>query len=184
LASSFKDGLYERLFEALPHSQEEPLRTTRVPAHRVGVGDLAPDFALLSQSGQVVSLENLAAQSNVVLFFYPKDESVICTEEACAFRDSHKEFVARGAEVVGISSDSMRSHGRFVARHRLPFMLLSDLDGEVRRRYGVPDTLGPLPGRATYLVDRQRIVRHVYTSQFNAARHVEETLNALRKPSP
>jgi peroxiredoxin Q/BCP len=147
------------------------------------VGDPAPDFALLSQFERMVRLWDLVVKRNVVLFFYPKDESLICTEEACAFRDSYDAFVARGAEVVGISSDSTRSHGRFASRHRLPFTLLSDLDGEVRRRYGVPDTLGPLAGRATYVVDRQRIVRHVYTSQFNAAGHVDGALNALRKLS-
>jgi peroxiredoxin Q/BCP len=131
----------------------------------------------------MIRLGELVAARNVVLFFYPKDESLICTAEACAFRDSYEAFVARRAEVVGISSDSTRSHGRFASKHRLPFILLSDLDGEVRRRYGVLDTIGPQAGRATYVVDRQRIVRHVYTSQFNAAGHVEGALNALQKLS-
>jgi peroxiredoxin Q/BCP len=152
-----------------------------VPARKIGVGDIAPDFVLPSQSEEMVRLWDLVAERNVVLFFYPKDESLICTAEACAFRDSYEAFVAGGAEVVGISSDSTRSHGRFASKHRLPFILLSDSDGEVRRRYGVPDTIGPLAGRATYVVDRQRIVRHVYSSQFNAARHVVEALNTLQK---
>jgi peroxiredoxin Q/BCP len=158
-------------------------QSERASKHKVDVGDVAPDFALPSQFGEIVTLKSLAGQTNIVLVFYPKDDSPVCTAEACAFRDSYELFRVAGAEVVGISSDSTASHSRFAAKHRLPFILLSDRSGDVRKRYGVPNTLGPLPGRATYVIDRQGIVRHVFSSQFNAARHVTEALNALRKLS-
>jgi peroxiredoxin Q/BCP len=83
------------------------------------------------------------------LFFYPRDQSPACTVEVCAFRDSYQAFREAGAEVIGISSDPAGSHRRFAERFRLPFLLVSDIDGSVRSRYGVPRTLGLFPGRVT-----------------------------------
>lgn len=157
------------------------MRPKRAPVHRIDVGDSAPDFALLSQSEEMVKLRDLVARKIVVLYFYPKDESPLCTAQACAFRDSYEVFTDAGAEVVGISSDSTGSHGQFASRYQLPFILLCDRGGEVRRRYGVPNTIGQLPGRATYVIDREGIVRHIFSSQFNAARHVAEALNTLKR---
>ena len=151
------------------------------PARRIGIGDTAPDFTLPSQFGEMVRLSDLVASKNVVLYFYPKDESSVCTFQACAFRDRCDAFTEVGAEVVGISSDSTRSHRRFATRHQLPFLLLSDRGGEVRRRYGVPNTMGARPGRATYVIDRAGVVCHVFSSQFNAARHVTEALATLQR---
>jgi peroxiredoxin Q/BCP len=149
----------------------------------VGVGEVAPDFVLPSQFEEMVRLWDLVAKRRVVLYFYPKDESPVCTAQACAFRDSYEVFKDAGAEVVAVSADSLESHGRFASRYQLPFILLSDRRGDVRRLYGVPNTMGSLPGRATYVIDRQRIVRHVFSSQFNAARHVTEALSTLQKLS-
>src|SRR3989441_1182456 len=100
---------------------------------KVRVGDPAPDFTLRDQAGKPVQLRNLLGQGTVVLYFYPKDETPGCTLEARAFRDSYDRFTAAGAEVVGISSDSVASHRRFATRQRLPFLLLSDRDGTVRQ---------------------------------------------------
>ena len=94
--------------------------------------------------------------------------------EACSFRDSYEAFREAGAEVIGISADSADSHRRFIDRFRLPFRLLADTDGAVRSRYGVPRTLGLFPGRVTYLIDRDGIVRHIFSSQFQPWRHVPE----------
>ena len=124
-------------------------------------------------------LSDFRGKSEVVLFFYPKDNSPACTVEACTFRDSHEAFREAGAEVIGISSDSADSHRRFAERYRLPFLLLSDADGSVRARYGVPRTLGLFPGRVTYLIDRDGIVRHIFSSQFQPWRHVPEALKIL-----
>ena len=146
---------------------------------RVKVGDVAPDFTLPDQSGTPVRLGALVGEKAVVLYFYPKDETPGCTIEARAFRDSYEQFSARDAQVVGVSSDSVRSHRRFARRHNLPFLLLSDADGAVRRLYGVEKTLGLLPGRVTYVIDQTGTVRHVYSSQLRATRHPREALMVL-----
>lgn len=145
----------------------------------VHVSDRAPDFTLPAQSGRLVRLWDLVGTKNIVLYFYPKDETHGCTAEACAFRDSYDVFVKAGAEVLGISSDAVQTHARFAARHRLPFILLSDRTGAVRKRYGVPQTLGLLPGRVTYVLDRAGIVRHIFSDQLHATRHIGEALQAL-----
>ena len=148
-------------------------------ATKVSVGDVAPDFTLPDQSGAPVRLGDLVGRKTVVLYFYPKDDTPGCTIEARAFRDSYEEFSAQGAQVVGVSSDSVRSHRRFAQRHALPFLLLSDADGAVRRLYGVEKTLGLLPGRVTYVIDQTGVVRHVYSSQLRATRHPREALMVL-----
>jgi thioredoxin-dependent peroxiredoxin len=145
----------------------------------LGVGEPAPDFALPSASGETVRLSDFRGKAEVVLFFYPKDNSPACTLEACSFRDSHEAFREAGAEVIGISADSADSHRRFSERFRLPFILLADVDGAVRAQYGVPRTLGLFPGRVTYLIDRDGIVRHIFSSQFQPWRHVPEALKIL-----
>ena len=146
---------------------------------KVTVGDVAPDFTLADQSGTPVRLGDLLGEKSVVLYFYPKDETPGCTIEARAFRDSYDKFSSKDAQVVGVSSDSVRSHGRFARRHNLPFLLLSDPDGAVRRLYGVEKTLGLLPGRVTYVIDQTGTVRHVYSSQLRATRHPREALMVL-----
>lgn len=150
-------------------------------AKRVEVGDTAPDFTLPSQTGEPVSLHSYRDDRVVVLYFYPKDETRGCTAEACAFRDSHEVFTDAGAVVIGVSSDSVRSHERFGSRHALPFVLLSDAGGSVRRRYGVPAALGFLPGRVTYVIDRQGTVRHVFSSLTNIDQHVTDALAVVRQ---
>ncbi|HXW94505.1 MAG TPA: peroxiredoxin [Nitrososphaerales archaeon] len=144
------------------------------------VGDTAPDFTLPSQKGGEVNLRDLLKTSEVVLYFYPKDNTPGCTAEAKAFRDSYEVFRELGAEVVGVSSDSVDSHIDFASRCDLPFTLLSDPGGKVRKLYGVPATLGVLPGRVTYVIDTQGVVRHIFNSQFNATKHVEEAISVLR----
>jgi len=114
-----------------------------------------------------------------VLFFYPKDDTPGCTKEACAFRDDYEEFGKLDAEVVGISSDSVESHRSFARKHRLPFTLLSDEGGKVRKLYGVSNTLGLFPGRVTYVIDEQGVIKHVFSSQLGTKRHVEEALKIL-----
>src|SRR5215210_9170289 len=99
---------------------------------RVTVGSVAPDFTLPSQSGEMVSLGDFLDRRPVVLFFYPKDNTLGCTKEVCAFRDSFEELGNLDAEVIGIRSDSVDSHKGFADKHRLPFTLLSDEGGKVR----------------------------------------------------
>jgi thioredoxin-dependent peroxiredoxin len=146
---------------------------------KVRVGDPAPDFALPCQTGMPLHLGDLLGQTNIVLYFYPRDNTTVCTDEACAFRDSYKTFKDAGTEVIGISPDPVESHQQFAAKHQLPFPLLSDVEGSIRERYGVPTAFG-LPGRVTYIIDRQGIVRHIFFSQFTSEKHVIQALQALR----
>lgn len=149
-------------------------------AEKVRVGSVAPDFTLRSQSGEDVSLAGFRGKKRVVLFFYPKDETPGCTAEACSFRDEYDAFVEAGAEVIGISADSTDSHASFASHHRLQMTLLSDPGGRVASAYGVNKSLfGLLPGRVTFVIDREGVVRHVFNSQIRATTHVKEALSAL-----
>lgn len=140
----------------------------------LAVGDPAPDFAGEAHTGEQVSLAKYRGQQVVVLYFYPRDNTPLCTTEACAFRDGYEDFQKLGAVVIGVSADSLERHRQFAARQRLPFLLLSDADGRLRKAFGVPKTLGIFPGRVTYVIDKQGIVRHLFNAQFTADRHVSE----------
>jgi peroxiredoxin Q/BCP len=144
-------------------------------------GDRAPQFAATTQTGQPVSLSDYLGKQPVVLYFYPKDNTSVCTAQACAFRDAYEDFVQAGAVVIGVSSDSVESHRGFADAQRLPFLLVSDAEGSLRKAFGVPRTLGLFPGRVTYVIDRQGIVRLVFNSQLNASRHVSEALEMVRQ---
>jgi thioredoxin-dependent peroxiredoxin len=150
-------------------------------ARGIGAGDKAPDFTLPSQSGEQVRLFDRIGERVVVLYFYPKDNTSGCTAEACAFRDSYEVFTDAGAEVIGVSSDSVDRHASFAGKHNLPFTLLSDPGGTVRKLYGVPATLGIIPGRVTYVIDRDGIVRRVFNSMTNIGGHVREALDMVRQ---
>jgi peroxiredoxin Q/BCP len=145
----------------------------------VDVGSKAPNFTLPSQSGELVSFRDSLGEKPVVLFFYPKDDTPGCTKEACTFRDEYEQFSELDTEVIGISSDSVDSHKSFAKKHNLPFTLLSDKGEKVRRLYNVPNTFGLFPGRDTYVIDQEGIVRHVFSSQIGVERHVQEALEAL-----
>ena len=142
-------------------------------------GDPAPKFRLPSGSGGYLSLDDFLGKKNVVLYFYPKDRSAGCTREACGFRDSYSAFKGLNAEILGVSPDGQNSHDRFVKEEKLPFPLLSDSDGSLRKAYGVKPTLGLIPGRATFVIDKHGIIRYIYSSQFRPGQHVREALVAL-----
>jgi thioredoxin-dependent peroxiredoxin len=150
-------------------------------AKGIQAGDKAPDFTLPSQAGEQVRLSDQLGQRTVVLYFYPKDETSGCTREACAFRDNYEVFAEAGAEVIGVSSDSVDRHAAFATHHSLPFTLVSDADGVARKAYGVPSVLGMLPGRVTYVIDRTGTVRHVFNSMTNIGGHVSEALDVVKK---
>jgi peroxiredoxin Q/BCP len=150
-------------------------------ARGIQAGDKAPDFTLPAQTGEPVRLSDRLGEHSVVLYFYPKDETKGCTAEACAFRDSYEVFAEAGAEVIGVSSDSVDKHAGFADHHKLPFTLLSDQGGAVRKSYGVPAALGMLPGRVTYVIDRAGVVRHIVNSQLNIGRHIDATLAVVKE---
>lgn len=146
----------------------------------INVGDPIPDVSLQTQSGETVNLQSLVGQKIVVLYFYPKDDTPGCTKEACGFRDNYTVFQEAGAEVIGVSSDTPTSHQQFANKYQLPFTLLSDDRNQARKAFGVPSTLGLLPGRVTYVIDTSGTVRHIFNSQMNFQGHINESLKIVQ----
>ncbi len=147
----------------------------------IAVGDRAPNFDLPSTDGTRLRLADVLARGPLVIFFYPKDDSPGCTAEVCTFRDAYAAFTDIGAQVVGVSSDSADSHRAFAQKNRLPYPLASDPGGSTRNDYGVPKALfGLLPGRVTYVIDRDGIVRSVFNSMLAPKKHVEAALDVLK----
>lgn len=140
----------------------------------------APDFERPAHDGALLKLSAFRDKKAVVLFFYPKDDSMICTREACAFRDMHGAFAAAGAEVVGVSPDALLSHQAFAEGHKLPFRLISDADGSLAAAYGVARFLGVMPGRATFVIDRRGIIRRAFLANLRGGHHAQEALAALK----
>ena len=145
-------------------------------------GDKVPAFSLPDENGKMFDIHEVLGEHILVIYFYPKDDTPGCTTEACTFRDHFEDLTDAGAVVIGISSDSPQSHKRFKEKYQLPFTLLSDQDKKVRDLFGVPSTLmGLLPGRVTYIIDRDGVIKHVFNSQLNAAEHVEVAQNIIKQ---
>ncbi len=144
-------------------------------------GISAPDFSLQDANKEIFSLSSLRNNKSVVLYFYPKNDTRGCTAEACSFRDQYEIFQEQGAEVVGVSSDDLSSHQKFSAKYQLPFVLLSDPGSQVRKLYQVPKTLGLIPGRATYVIDKKGIIRYSFNSQLKPLEHVQNALKILQE---
>lgn len=144
-------------------------------------GDPAPEFRTVSHDGRPIALSDFRGKQTVVVYFYPRDHTSICTQQACTFRDAYEEFVDNGAVVIGVSADSAERHQSFAAAQHLPFLLVSDADGSLRKAFRVPKSLGFLPGRVTYIIDRAGIVRHVFNSQLQGKKHVDEALRIVRE---
>lgn len=144
------------------------------------VGDKLPAFSLPDQNGHTFKLEDELGKGPLVIYFYPKDETPGCTKEACSFRDSFSAFSDLGAKVIGISSDDVASHKQFADKYHLPFTLLADTGGKVRKEFGVPKSLG-MTGRVTYVADETGKVVHIFNSQLQATKHVSEALEAIKK---
>lgn len=146
----------------------------------LAAGDRAPLIALADQNGTERRSDQLGGKA-LVLFFYPKDDTPGCTMEACAFRDSYADLQAMGAEVWGVSGDDAASHQRFASRHNLPFPLLVDQGNQLRKAFGVPSVLGLLPGRVTYVIDGQGVIRHVFNNLLDGPAHRREAIDALQR---
>jgi thioredoxin-dependent peroxiredoxin len=143
------------------------------------IGEVAPDFLLPDQNGNLVRLSDFR-NNNVVIFFYPKDLTPGCSMQSCSFRDNYEEFNKLNTKIIGISSDSIESHDKFVRKYNLLFSLLSDRSGKVRKLFKVKKTFGLLPGRATFVIDKNGTIRFTLSSQFNVPRHIKETLQFVR----
>jgi thioredoxin-dependent peroxiredoxin len=145
----------------------------------LNVGDSMPDVTLTGDAGPVKLRDKLGKP--LVVYFYPKDETYGCTKEACSFRDSYEDFVGAGADVIGISRDDAESHAKFKTHHRLPFTLLSD-DGSAARAFGVKGAMfGLVPGRVTFVFDKDGKTRHRFESNIQFGKHVDEALAVVKQ---
>jgi peroxiredoxin Q/BCP len=148
----------------------------------ITVGSNIPGFVLLDQNGNSFDISSVLGKKNLVIYFYPKDDSPGCTKEACSFRDQFEVFAEADAVIIGISSQSVKSHREFADKHHLNYTLLSDQDSKVRKLFGVPTNfLGLVPGRVTYVVNKEGIVVFRFSSQLNAEQHVDEALQVLKE---
>ena len=145
------------------------------------IGDKVPNFTAIDTNGNLFDSNEVIGKKPVVVYFYPKDNTRVCTEQACAFRDQYEDFKSIGAEVIGVSGDSLKSHQKFASRYKLPFILLSDSDKKLRKLFGVPnDLLGLIPGRVTYVADKDGIVQLIFNSMSGKI-HIEKALEILKR---
>lgn len=149
---------------------------------KIKEGNVIPNFKLKNQHGEQVSISDFLGEKSLVLFFYPKDDTPGCTREACSFRDHYEAFLDAGAEVIGISGQSVESHKNFAQKHNLKYHLLSDEGNKIRKLFGVPaDLFGLFPGRVTYVADKTGKIIYIFNSQMQVEKHVEEALKVLKK---
>jgi len=149
---------------------------------KIEVGSKVPQFSLKDQNGADFDINSILGKKNLVIYFYPKDDTPGCTKEACSFRDQFAVFNDADAMVIGISAQSVESHLQFAKKHRLNFTLLSDEKNVVRKLFGVPSNLfGLLPGRVTYIVNKDGKVVYLFNSQMQAEKHVDEALRILKE---
>jgi thioredoxin-dependent peroxiredoxin len=148
--------------------------------HSLTIGDNAPDFTLRSSTDSTVNLYSVLERSAAVLFFYVRAFTPVCTAEVCAFRDSAQEFEQFGAALFGISPDREGLARKFASRYKLPYPLLIDEGGEVRKQYGVPKLFGVLPGRSTYVIATDHKILHVTHAGLQSDRHIVKSLQLFR----
>jgi thioredoxin-dependent peroxiredoxin len=149
---------------------------------KISTGDKCPTFELNDQEGKLRKSEEFLTKKALVLYFYPKDDSPGCTAQACSFRDAYEDLLEVGAEVVGVSGDTLEQHKKFAKKHNLPFTLLADTNNKLRKQMGVPTNLfGLIPGRVTYVIDNQGVVKGVFNSQLDVKGHVKKALEIIEK---
>lgn len=153
-----------------------------LPMNKITIGSLVSDFTLEDQNGNNFSLSSVLGKKNLVIFFYPKDDSPGCTKEACYFRDQFEVFRETDAVIIGISSQSVKSHKKFAEKYHLSYTLLSDRGNKIRNQFGVPTNLfGIIPGRVTYVIDKSGRVVLIFNSQMQINKHIDEALTILKK---
>ncbi len=145
------------------------------------IGDKIPNFTAKDTNDNEFESTTIIGQKPVVIYFYPKDNTPGCTAQACSFRDQYEDFTDLGAEVIGISGDTVASHEKFAKRYKLPFLLLSDNSGKLRKLFGVKtNLLGLIPGRVTYVVDKSGTIQLIFDSMM-ATKHIPKALDFLKK---
>jgi peroxiredoxin Q/BCP len=148
----------------------------------IKIGDHFPEFTLLDHNSNPFNINTLLGKSNLIIYFYPKNETYNCTKQACNFRDDFATFRNLNCEVIGVSNDSPKSHSSFKENHKLPFTLLSDSKGEIQKKLELPRNIfGLIPGRITFVINNKGIVIQIIDSALNMRKHIEEALNSLNK---
>jgi thioredoxin-dependent peroxiredoxin len=162
-----------------------PVRLDSPARMKLKVGDQAPDFEVTArQAGQdrSLSLRAILAEKNLVLYFYPRDFTAVCTREACAFRDTYAELRSGDTEVVGVSVDDAQTHDRFAREHGLDFPLVSDTERRLATMYGATSLLRDVLGvsaRLTFVIDRSRRIVAIFDSALRASQHVDGARGAI-----
>ena len=145
------------------------------------LGDAVPHFTSQTADGSLFDSNEYVGKKPLVIYFYPRDNTRVCTIQACSFRDQYEDFKTYGAEVIGVSSDGSSAHQKFAKQHHLPFILLSDSRKQLRKLFGVPnDLMGLIPGRVTYVIDKEGIVQLIFDSMSGPI-HIQKALECIRK---
>ena len=147
---------------------------------KVKVGDPAPDFEGPTSNGSRLGLKDFKGKQNVVLYFYPKDDTPGCTREACSFRDNIKPIRDLGAEIIGVSLDSVQSHDKFARKYELPFPLISDKEKNIANAYGVLRDVGLSANRVTFIIDKDGKVTKIFP-KVDVGKHTDEVVAALKE---
>lgn len=150
--------------------------------NKIKIGSGIPSFTLPDQNGNLLDINTVLGKKNLVIYFYPKDDSPACTKEACSFRDQFEVFMEADAVIIGISGQSVESHLAFAEKHRLNYTLLSDTWNKVRKLFDVPGELfGLILGRVIYVIDKDEKIVYMFNSQIQTEKHVDEALRILQE---
>jgi thioredoxin-dependent peroxiredoxin len=152
---------------------------TNAQIRELTIGDSVPQFSLKDQNDSMFNTRDFIGKKLLVIYFYPKDESMVCTKEACAFRDKFNDFTKAGAMVIGINYGTVESHKKFSEKDKLPFTLLSDPDKKVMKLFGIKGGIGS--GRDTYVIDLSGQIVFTYNSVMHGAEHAEKALEYIRQ---
>ena len=145
-------------------------------------GQKVPHVVFEDQNKASKDIYDLFMNEFTILFFYPKNNTPGCTKEVCAIRDNYSDFNNYSVSLFGVSADSYSSHASFISKHQLPFPLISDREGKLRKAFQVKTELfGLLPGRVTYILNKEGVVQKIIESQFNPQKHITESLEFLSK---
>ncbi|MEB0262546.1 MULTISPECIES: peroxiredoxin [unclassified Mucilaginibacter] len=149
------------------------------PSKPLAVGDAVPNFTLKDQNDKTFNIKDEIGKHILVIYFYPKDESMVCTKEACAFRDSFNDYTRAGAKVIGINGGTVASHKQFEQHYKLPFILLSDPENMVYKMFGVRKKFF-MSGRQTFVVDIKGNIAFSYEAMLSGAEHSNQALAVVR----
>jgi peroxiredoxin Q/BCP len=145
------------------------------------IGEKAPLFSGKDQDGNEIKLDDYLGKKNIVLFFYPKDDTPVCTAEACSFRDNYDKFRNLDTEIIGVNQASVASHKNFAEKYRLTFPIINDEENKIKKLYKVPNKFFVLAGRVTYVIDKQGLIKHAINNMFDGEVHITETLKSLKE---